>query len=115
MADADTARLKKILAESYRNAAKDKRVKAAIRKRIADKKAQAAGETLDKETAHNLKTSLSGEAKAAAERKHTGAGKDKVLKPKPKPKKKKKKKVSLGVGQAGLNITQQKNRPKVEY
>jgi hypothetical protein len=116
MADADTARLKKILTETYRNKAKDKRVKDAIRKRIADKKSQKKGEKFSKVRTHNLKTSLSSEAKGAlkADKEKSDAddrvndAKKKAEKPKPKPKKKKKDVFSVGL--AAKNVLQMKDR-----
>jgi len=114
MADADTERLKKILTETYRNQAKDKQVKDAIRKRIADKKKVKKGgsKAVDKFTAHNLKAeSLSEAAAAAATKKHTGAGSDKVTKPKEKKEEvKKKKKDVFSVGLAAKNVLQMKDK-----
>jgi len=114
MADADTEKLKKILMESYRNKAKDKRIKDAIRKRIADKKlVKKKGKgAVSKETAHNLKYStLSEEAEGAIKKTHTGAGSDKVEKAKAKKKKKKEEKKDVfSVGLAVENVKKIKDR-----
>ena len=115
MADADTERLKKILTETYRNQAKDKQVKDAMRKRIANKKRvkKHGPKSVDKVTRHNLKTPLSDEAKAAQTRDQTGAGSDKVMKPKKKKAVAEKKKTNVfGLGQAISNIRKMKYRNK---
>jgi len=110
----DVDKLRDILVKSYRNKAKDKIVKDAIRKRIADKKSSA---PKSKVRAHNLKQPLYTEAQGALDsaKEKSGANdrkNDAKREAAKKPVKKKEKKNVFGLGQAATNIYKMKNRPK---
>lgn len=113
----DVDKLRDVLVKSYRNKAKDKIVKGAIKKRIADKKAAKKGKKHSKVRAHNLKqplhTEASGALKAAKEKSQADDRvSDAKRKAETKPAKKQKKKNVFGLGQAISNIRKVKNDPR---
>lgn len=112
----DVKKLRDVLIQSYRNKAKDKIVKKAIAKRVADKKSQKEGMKLDKVREHNLKQPLYTEAEGALKSAKEKSGADDRVndarkKAEEKPVKKKEKKNVFGLGQAMSNIRKVKNAP----